>query len=142
MTMDARNVKTAADARQIINERDLSHVKVGVFDIDGMLRGKYMSAKKFLSALEKGFGFCDVVLAWDLDDQLYDNVAYSGWHTGYPDAPVRLLPHTCRDLPMENNGLLFLGEFAEQAESLCPRGLLRRVMDKAADMGYQAYAGF
>ena len=46
------DVKTAADARAIVEERGLSHVKVGVFDIDGVLRGKYMSREKFLSSLE------------------------------------------------------------------------------------------
>ena len=58
-------VKTAADARAIVAERELTHVKVGAFDIDGILRGKYMSRAKFESALESGFGFCDVVLGWD-----------------------------------------------------------------------------
>ena len=72
----------------------MSHVKVGVFDIDGIMRGKYMSRAKFISALESGYGFCDVVLGWDCQDQLYDNVKYTGWHTGYPDAPVRILPET------------------------------------------------
>ena len=84
----------------------LPHVKVGAFDIDGILRGKYVSREKFLSALEGGFGFCDVVLGWDCQDQLYDNVKFTGWHTGYPDAPVRILPDSCRPLPFEDGGLL------------------------------------
>ena len=140
--MKTSEVRTAADAKKIIDERKLSHVKVGVFDVDGIMRGKYMSREKFCSALDKGFGFCDVVLGWDSMDQLYDNVTYTGWHTGYPDAPVRLLPQSCRDLPMENNMLFFLGEFCDSAEALCPRGILRNVLRRAADMGYEAYAGF
>ncbi|MBN94688.1 MAG: glutamine synthetase [Deltaproteobacteria bacterium] len=137
--MEAREVRTAEDARTLIEERDLTHVKVGVFDIDGILRGKYMSKKKFLSALSSGFGFCDVVLGWDADDQLYDNVSFTGWHTGYPDAPVRLLPESCRDLPFEET-VLFLGEFAEAAEAVCPRAMLRRAIDKGRAMGFEAMA--
>lgn len=134
--MDARQVKTAADARSIIEERKIDRVKVGAFDVDGILRGKYMSKDKFLSALEGGFGFCDVVLGWDSNDQLYDNVGYTGWHTAYPDAAVRLLPQTCRDIPWEPNTLLFLGEFTGAAEEVCPRALLRRVIARAARMGF------
>jgi glutamine synthetase len=140
--MHPKQVKDAADARAIVSERELTHVKVGVFDIDGILRGKYMSRAKFESALENGFGFCDVVLGWDSKDQLYDNVRYTGWHTGYPDASVRLLPESCRPLPWEEPVLFFLGEFAGEAEEICPRGLLRRVLDRARRMGYATYAGF
>jgi glutamine synthetase len=139
--MKPSEVKTVADAKKIVDERKLTHVKVGVFDIDGIMRGKYMSRDKFFGALDKGFGFCDVVLGWDSADQLYDNVTYTGWHTGYPDAPVRLLPQTCRDIPFEGNMLLFLGEFVDVAESLCPRGVLRRVVERARAMGYEPYAG-
>jgi glutamine synthetase len=96
--INPRQVKTVADARAIVLERDLTHVKVGVFDIDGILRGKYMSRAKFDSSLDGGFGFCDVVLGWDSKDQLYDNVRYTGWHTGYPDATVRIIPESCRAL--------------------------------------------
>ena len=99
--MRASEVRTADDARKIIEERNLSHGKVGVFDIDGVLRGKYMARDKFLSALEGGFGFCDVVMGWDSQDQLYDNVKFTGWHTGYPDAKVRVAPETCREIPWE-----------------------------------------
>ncbi|MGY0219607.1 glutamine synthetase family protein [Endozoicomonadaceae bacterium StTr2] len=138
--LNPRDVKTIADARKIVEERGLSHVKVGLFDNDGVMLGKYMSKSKFFSSLENGFAFCDVVLGWDSKDQLYDNVKYTGWHTGYPDAPVRILPHSCRELPLENGMLLFMGEFKDQAEAICPRGTLRRVIEKAASLGFDAKA--
>ena len=104
------------------------------------MRGKYLSREKFLSALDSGSAFCDVVLGWDSKDQLYDNVTYTGWHTGYPDAPIRIVPDSCRELPLEDNCLLFLAEFADQAEAVCPRGTLRKVLSKASDMGFDVYA--
>lgn len=136
--MEPRDVKNAKDARKIVEERGLEYVKVGVFDIDGIFRGKYMKKSKFFSALEKGFGFCDVVIGWDSNDQLYDNVTVTGWHTGYPDAPVRLIPESCRALPLEGKMLLFLGEFVDAAETVCPRALLKRVVAKATEMGFRA----
>ncbi|WP_088344380.1 MULTISPECIES: glutamine synthetase [Rhodomicrobium] len=135
-----QDVKTAADARAIVEERGLSHVKVGVFDADAVMRGKYMSRDKFFASLDKGFGFCDVVLGWDSNDQLYDNVSFTGWHTAYPDAAVRVLPETCRPVPFEGDMLLFLAEFAGPAEAVCPRGVLRKVLARAADMGFAVKA--
>jgi len=138
--MNPRDVTSIDDAKKIVTERDLSHVKVGLFDNDGIMRGKYLSREKFFSSLDHGFSFCDVVLGWDSKDQLYDNVKYTGWHTGYPDAPVRIIVDSCRDIPLEDNMLLFLAEFAEEAETVCPRAALRRVINKAADMGFDAFA--
>ena len=140
MPLRPEQVKSVADAKKIVDERGLTHIKVGVFDGDAILRGKYMSKAKFFSALENGFGFCDVVLGWDSNDQLFDNVKYTGWHTAYPDAWVRVVPETCREIPFEDDMLFFLCEFTDKAEEICPRGVLRRVLGKAADMGYDAYA--
>ncbi len=140
--MQPHQVKNSKDARAIVEERKLTHVKVGVFDVDGVLRGKYISQAKFLAAIEKGFGFCDVVLGWDSNDQLYDNVTYTGWHTGYPDANVRILPASCRPLPWEGDGLFFLGEFTPPADAICPRGVLRRVIERAQALGFEPYIGF
>ena len=139
-----REVKNAADARKIVNARDLTHVKIGLFDNDGIMRGKYMSKDKFLSALDDGFAFCDVVLGWDSHDQLYEGVdiKYTGWHTGYPDAPVRIVPDSCRDIPFEDGMLLFLCEFDGDAAAICPRNLLARVLDRAGALGFDAYAAF
>lgn len=135
-------INSAEEAKALIEDSGFHAVKVGVFDLDGVLRGKYVSRAKFLSALTKGFGFCDVVLGWDSNDQLYDNVAYTGWHTGYPDAEVRILPETARRLPMEDDGYLFLGEFVGEAEKVCPRGVLRKVVEKARDMGFEPFSAF
>src|SRR5262249_41327450 len=140
--MEPRQVKTAADARRIVQERGLRHVKVGVHDIDGILRGKYLHIDKFSSALDGGMGFCDVVLGWDSNDQLYDNVTFTGWHTAYPDATVRILPETCREIATEPGNLLFLCEFVDKAEEICPRGVLRRVLDRAAGLGFDVKVGF
>ena len=140
--MEPRQVRTGADALKIVEERGLTHVKVGVHDIDGVLRGKYIHLDKFKSVLEGGMGFCDVVLGWDVNDQIYDNVAYTGWHTAYPDAKVRLLPETAREVPSEPGMLFFLGEFAEAAEAVCPRGVLRRVLARASEMGFEVKCGF
>lgn len=133
-------VSSAVEARAIVEERGLQHVKVGVFDTDGILRGKYIDRDKFFAALEHGFGFCDVVLGWDSNDQLYDNGRFTGWHSAFPDAQVRLLPPSCRALPLEGAMLLFLGEFAGAAEQVCPRAVLRRVLQRAATLGFRASA--
>ena len=140
--MEPRAVRTAEDARQIVRDRNLTHIKVGVHDVDGILRGKYLHRDKFFSALDGGFGFCDVVLGWDANDQLVDNLSYTGWHTAYPDAAVRIIPDSCRDLPTEPGGLFFLCEFASPADTICPRGTLRRVLDRARQHGFDIKAGF
>ena len=128
------------DLRSYLSSRDVENVKIGVFDGDGIMRGKYLAREKFLAALEKNLGFCDVILGWDSNDQLFDNTAYTGWHTAYPDATVRLLPATRREIPFEPKTALFLGEFAGAAEAVCSRGVLRAVLARAADMGYAAQA--
>jgi glutamine synthetase len=133
-------MKQHADMAGFLTERGIEHVKIGVFDTDGVLRGKYLSRDKFLSGLDKDIGFCDVILGWDSNDQLYDNTTFTGWHTAYPDAAVRILPATRRDIPFEPKTALVLGEFAGRAEAVCPRGTLRRVLERAAGMGYTVNA--
>ncbi len=114
--------------------------KIGVFDTDGVFRGKYVDRDKFESALRKGFGFCDVVLGWDSNDQLYDNTQMSGWHTGYRDAPVELDLSTVRKIPFEPDTVLVLGHFAGEYAQVCPRRLLARVAERARSLGFNVRA--
>ena len=88
-------------SRTMFAREILTTSRSGVFDVDGVLRGKYISKAKFFSALESGFGFCDVVLGWDSNDQLYDNVTFTGWHTAYPDAAGAASAGDLRGFPFE-----------------------------------------
>ncbi len=134
--------KSAEEAHRYVSASSLQQVKLGIADVDGILRGKYVSREKFLGILEKGFGFCDVIVGWDSNDQLYDNVTFTGWHSGYPDAQARVLPETGRLLPFENNTPFFLCELAGAGETICPRGVLRRVLEKCDALGFSASAAF
>jgi len=113
-----RCVNHAFDIRNFLTERGIEHVKIGVFDTDGILRGKYLSRDKFLSALDKNLGFCDVILGWDSNDQLYDNTTFTGCTPPIPMPPCVSCPHQ-RDIPFELKTALFLGEFAGRAEAVC-----------------------
>lgn len=136
--MKPEDIVNAEKAATIIEERQLEHVKIGIFDVDGVMRGKFMSKDKFASALKNGFGFCDVILGWDVNDQLYDNASMTGWHTGYPDSMVRISLDTCRSIPFDfqGKGLLFIAEFEGDTQAICPRSILRRVISKANEMGF------
>lgn len=134
------------DAREVLERVEQSganKVKVAITDIDGVLRGKYLHLDKFASALEGGFGFCNVVFGWDSSDVCYDNVAYTGWHSGYPDALVRLDPTTYREVPWDNNVPFLLGDLVDAHGAplgICPRQLLKRVLADLKASGYTALA--
>ncbi|MCB9598571.1 MAG: glutamine synthetase [Sandaracinaceae bacterium] len=126
-------------------ERGIRKVKVGGFDVDGILRGKLVSLEKFWSSVDKGFGFCDVVFGWDVADQLYDNAKVTGWHSGYPDALAKIDLSTFRVLPYERDTACFLVDFHDAASgkphAACPRSLLKRVVARAEASGMRPMVG-
>jgi len=131
------------DILKEIKESKTQKIKLGIIDIDGILRGKVVHVKKFESIVEGGFGFCDVVFGWDSGDICYDNdkSSYTGWHTGYPDAQVAIDLQTYRKIPWEDDIPFFLGDFRNKNGSpleICPRSLLKKIRDDAASMGLQA----
>ena len=77
-------------------QQGVRQVKLGLTDIDGVIRGKYVGLSKFASLLSKQGGFCDCVFGWDMDDQLYEAGDYTGWHSGFPDTGYRLQVDTER----------------------------------------------
>jgi len=129
------------ELRRDFNEKGIKKVKLGGFDVDGVLRGKHVSLEKFWSALEKGFGFCDVIFGWDVADRLYDNAKVTGWATGYPDALARIDASTFRVLPDAPDTAHFIVDFYTQDEEphpACPRNLLKTVINRASEAGFSA----
>ncbi|MYD96593.1 MAG: glutamine synthetase, partial [Gammaproteobacteria bacterium] len=133
-----------AERMAAYEERGVRHAMLGLADIDGVLRGKFVGLAKLKSLLAKGGGFCDCVFGWDVNDQLYDGGAVTGWHSGFPDALYRLITATERAVPGDGTPY-FIGEFAARDEGehpVCPRSLLRRVLHRCGDLGYAVKAGF
>jgi glutamine synthetase len=134
--MDLTSVRTRFEANHI------RRVRLGAFDIDGILRGKYVSIEKFWQAVESGLGFCDVIFGWDIGDVLYDNVKFTGWHTGYPDAHCTIDTSTPRLVPWEPGTAFFLMDFHQPDGGpleIAPRQVFERVLKRAESLGYIAH---
>jgi glutamine synthetase len=130
---------TTREILQAVKSHPANRVKIAYSDIDGILRGKYLSKEKFLSIAQGSTGFCDVIFGWDMADQAYDKGRYTGWHTGYPDAPARIDLSTYRTIPWEENIPFFLGELMDangKPAAICPRQLLKKISGNAEKMGY------
>jgi len=130
---------------EIINyckNHPMKKVKLALTDIDGILRGKYVSTDKFISLLDSDLGFCDVVFGWDMADLSYTNGKYTGWHSGYPDAPAKLVTESFRRIPWENDLPFFLVELVQNDKhnaDVCPRNVLKKVVSDAENMGFTPY---
>jgi glutamine synthetase len=132
--MDAKELKEA------FAEHAIRRVKVGGYDVDGILRGKYLALEKFWGAIDEPIGFCDVIFGWDIADALYDNARVTGWHSGYPDTRARIDTSTFRVLPWEPHTATFLMDFEREDGSphpACPRGLLKRVIARSRALGLE-----
>jgi len=120
-------------------------VKVGGTDVDGVVRGKLMSKKKFLSIARRGFGFCSVIFGWDMHDQTYfRELAISNKENGYRDILAEVDLASFRRIPWEEGVPFFLCSFREptgESLSACPRSLLERQRARFEEKGIGALAG-
>ncbi|KAH9945887.1 glutamine synthetase/guanido kinase [Epithele typhae] len=137
--------KSIADLEALL--KDDIKVKVAGIDVDGVLRGKYMSKEKFLSAASSdGFGFCSVIFGWDMHDAVYSReLLISNRANGYRDLIASIDLATYRRIPWEGNVPFFLVSFydSETKEAICadPRGVLRAVVSRAQQKGWRCLAG-
>lgn len=121
-------------------------VKLAGVDVDGILRGKLISKKKFLSVAKDGFGFCSVIFGWDMHDQTYfKELGVSNKENGYRDLIAIPDLSSFRRIPWENHIPFFLVSFFDpdtnEPLSACPRQLLKKQIDKLATKGWGAMAG-
>jgi glutamine synthetase len=133
---------TTQEIFKYVKNHPAGKVKIAYADIDGILRGKYISAEKFLSFTDGATTFCDVAFGWDANDVAYDNGTYTGWHTGYPDAPTRIDFSTFRKIPWESDLPFFLGEIVDAKGNpvfVCPRQLLKKVYADSKREGFTPF---
>ena len=122
----------------------VSKIKIAFTDIDGVQRGKYLSIEKFREVATGHSGFCDCVFGWDVEDQLYDNTSFTGWHTAFPDATYRIDLQSERRLKDEGNIPFFIAEFIDEITEhpICPRSRLKNIIRRSEEAGFSLKCGF
>ncbi len=119
-----------------------THVQVGLVDLDGIIRGKFLERNKFEKLKKDGGSFCSVVFAWDSRDELYEN-SYSGWFNGYPDDKIRVVNNDQPYITADGNEFYLL-EFDDGGDGsqICPSRLANKVSKKAQEQGFTIKGGF
>jgi glutamine synthetase len=134
--------RSPQDLAQWLAQKTPPFVKVGVTDIDGVLRAKYLSREKVIAGLSRDPSFCNVIFAWDRNDQLYTHPRPAD--PGYADSRATLASESYRTLPWEDGTPLLLADFRHDegiGGTACPRSLLLRVIERAGQMGFTARFG-
>ncbi|UFW51451.1 MULTISPECIES: glutamine synthetase [Bradyrhizobium] len=114
---------------------------VGASDFDGVLRGKHVLGED-LSDGDKVIKFSEAVLAWDCTDRVIPASFTQKPLSAFGDADLRILSGTGRSVSHLGDQYLYLAEFTGAHEDICPRGILRKVLRRAAEHGYDCTAGF
>ena len=143
LVMTVHRAGAIEEKEEEYRKKGVSKIKLGLTDIDGVIRGKYIGTDKFFTLFEGQGGFCDCVFGWDVNDQLYERQGYTGWQSGFPDTGFRLLTDSEVWVPGENCPY-FIGEFAALDggdHPLCPRTKLRKVIERYAEIGLSVKAG-
>jgi glutamine synthetase len=125
---------------RLIDDHAVRTVKIGGGDMDGVYRGKRVSADTFLRGIEgDGFPQCDVVFGWDIADEVIGTLPFSNWETGFADIIMRADLDTFAVVPWEDGSASVVCDFyTEHGDplELAPRTVLKRVLERAAKAGY------
>src|SRR5262245_61549202 len=128
---------------RIISEHKIETVKIGTPDMDGVYRGKRLAARQFLDGCDgPGFAQCDVIFGWDIAEEIItDHLAIGSADNGFSDVLMRPDLDTFRVVPWEPGvAAVVCDVFDERGQpvAVSPRTVLRRVLDRARRMGFDA----
>lgn len=147
MNNGVRGFDPQSDLQSFLDENSIEVVKVGAPDIDGIWRGKRIMAKYFAeSVAAAGTNICNILFGWDLQDVSIPNMTYTGWHTGYPDVNLRPDLATLHVVPGEPGTAAVICDILStttgEVVEISPRAALRRVIERAHNLGYEPICAY
>ncbi len=141
---------TVASLRAAIENGEVDTVVVAFTDMQGRLQGKRLHGRYFLDfVLEHGTEGCNYLLGVDIDMNTVAGYEITSWDRGYGDMEfvldldtIRLLTH----LPttaMVQCDLIWPPDDGGQHRPVrqSPRTILKQQQDRAAELGFTAFAG-
>ncbi|HZP56674.1 MAG TPA: glutamine synthetase family protein [Dehalococcoidia bacterium] len=130
------------DVARLIEEHRVETVRIGTPDMDGVYRGKRLTAGQFLEGLGSGFAQCDVLFGWDIAEEIITGapLRWGSADTGFADVILRPDLATFRIVPWEpQSAAVVCDVFDEHGEPLpiAPRTVLRGVIARARGLGFE-----
>ncbi len=140
------NPYTIQDLRTDVAAGDIDTVMVAFTDMQGRLQGKRLHAQFFLdTVLDHGTEGCNYLLAVDVDMNTVDGYAISSWERGYGDMMFDLDLSTLRRVTWQPGTVLIQCDLSwldgSGAVRPSPRQVLGEVSKRAAEHGFEAFAG-
>ncbi len=143
--MKVHGMLTPEQLRELVDTGEIETVLVVFTDLYGRFMGKRFDAEFFLEeGLSQGTHGCDYLLTVDMEMEPVPGYRFSNWETGYGD--FHLVPDlkTLRRATwLEKTAMVLCDvedEKTHQLVPVAPRSMLRRQIQRAANMGYNAMA--
>ncbi|MDR2293878.1 MAG: glutamine synthetase family protein [Microbacterium sp.] len=147
MTSATRNDRmlTAEQLRSAISDGTIDTVLLAFTDMQGRLQGKFIHGEFFVeSVLGHGTEGCNYLLTVDVEMNTVDGYDLTSWEKGYGDMMFVLDLDTIRLLPQREGTAMIQCDLTLADGSpvdVSPRQILRRQIERAAELGFTAFAG-
>ncbi len=134
-----------AELKQMVRDGRIDTLVVALTDMQGRLMGKRVQGQAFLNgAIDHGAHFCTYLLGTDMEMNTPDGYALMNWESGYGDWIADPLWDTMRVVPWLEKTAIVLSDTVDhhgQEIPVSPRTILKKVVAKAAAMGFSVMAG-
>jgi glutamine synthetase len=135
-----------AELEQEVREGEVDTVLVVFPDLQGRFMGKRVTGHFFVDhVLDEGIEACNYLLAVDVDMTPLPGYTFANWEQGYGDFLARPDLSTLRRIPwLPATALVICDLFADDGAvpiEVAPRQILRRQLERAAEMGHSVKAG-
>jgi glutamine synthetase len=136
---------TLDQLRARVADGSIDTVVLAITDMQGRLQGKRLAADYFLSdVLDHAAEGCGYLLAVDVEMNTIDGYEVSSWENGYGDLVMVPDLDTLRMVPWHPATAMVQCDLATHdgtPVSVSPRQVLRRQLDRLAELGWRAYVG-
>jgi glutamine synthetase len=111
---------------------------VALVDTNGLLRGQMVSTRSLKGILKAGMGMAPAQLALDPTDEMLEMPGVTDGSGDFHDDPLIVDPSSARRIPWAKPGhdLLLLTNYSGETAAICPRSILRSVLERAGAAGY------
>lgn len=111
---------------------------VALVDTNGLLRGQMVSTRSLKGILKAGMGMAPAQLALDPTDEMLEMPGVTDGSGDFHDDPLIVDPSSARRIPWAKPGhdLLLLTNYSGETAAICPRSILRSVLERAGAAGH------